>query len=133
MHTGPVSPSAAPAISAVTSLGGGFSAIGAGQQTVLGDASFGAGAGVLGFTGAPWTVSLSNFQIFSDVRANSTIDRTSFFAPTPGDGFDNYGTFTLTVANTSTVPEPSTWLLMLAGLGGIGATASRRRRGAQTA
>ncbi len=132
--TGPASSNAAPSISAVTSLGGGFAAIGAGQQTVLGDGNFGAGAGTLSFTGAPWTAVLSNFQILSDVRSGSTIDRVGFFAPTSGDGMDNYGTFTLTVSNANTVvPEPTTWLLMLTGLGGIGVTVSRRRGAARPA
>jgi hypothetical protein len=91
---------------------------------------------------------IGSFDVLADggSGADQTVDFSTYFAPIPGAG--DY-TVTMTLTNTidlgdgsiafldggvgslnSSAPEPATWTLMLAGIGGLGA-ALRLRRGKQ--
>jgi hypothetical protein len=56
------------------------------------------------------------------------IDGTSGGSIGDSNGFDLDAVGIVNFASTAAVPEPATWALMLAGFGGVGWTARRRRR-----
>lgn len=128
----PLPGSAAPHVSATAGHQvAGFSAIDAAVQT-KGTPAAGlvGGAGTLSWTQGTFVVTLTNLQILG-TAANSGIDRVDADLARSGTGWDNHGTFTLTVVDTSapitTAPEPGTWALLGTGLVAVGGIARRRR------
>ncbi|MEP6764634.1 MAG: PEP-CTERM sorting domain-containing protein [Gemmatimonadaceae bacterium] len=90
--------------------------------------SFIQGANTLAaFTGG-YTVTMQSFQVLQRSNLGSNIDRVSAVALGSNTTLDNYGVFTLNVTQSSTVPEPSTNLLVVAGLASIAVMARRRRQ-----
>jgi hypothetical protein len=128
----PVADNAAPHISATAGYGiAGFSDIDASVQT-RGTPTAGlvGGAGTLSWTQGTFVVTLTNLQILG-TASNSGIDRVDADLVRSGGGWDNHGTFTLNVVDTSApvvTPEPGTWALLGTGLVAVGGVARRRRR-----
>lgn len=88
------------------------------------------GSNTLSLLTGGYTVSLQSFQLIQDAsKSVGTVDRVSALTLGADQARDNYGVFTLNVSQSaSTVPEPSTYLLMASGLAGIGVVARRRRQ-----
>jgi hypothetical protein len=53
---------------------------------------------------------------------------TIYTAVITGFGNSDFGTYTLTIANTGAVPEPATWAMMIAGFGLVGFGLRRRAK-----
>ena len=87
------------------------------------------GANALSVLTGGYTVTMQSFQMLQRSNIGGTVDRVSAVALGSNSLLDNYGVFTLNVTqqSSSTVPEPSTYVLMATGLAGM-AVVSRRKK-----
>lgn len=128
----PLPGNAAPHVSATAGHRvAGFSAIAPSVQT-KGTPAAGlvGGAGTLSWTQGSFVVTLTDLQILG-TASSWGINRVDPELVRPDWSSDNYGTFTLTVVDTSAplvTPEPGTWALLGTGLVAVGGIARRRRR-----
>jgi hypothetical protein len=124
------STNASPDISAVTNLAGPFGASSA-ACTQAPNISCKPGAGTLSFTTGIYQVTLTDFDLIANASGTGgSVNRVSPYG-VGGDGsLDNYGRITLRVVDTtvSSVPEPSTWVLLATGGLAIAGVAARKRR-----
>lgn len=103
---------------------------------LLGSAAFGAGtdfAGILNFTssgGNPATVGTDGFAIFlpRDFASGSAVNEFYIGYDDFITGDDNHDDFIVRATLFPSVPEPSTWLLMILGFGAIGFSLRQRNR-----
>jgi PEP-CTERM motif len=100
-----------------------FSGIGAASFQIVADAD--SAAGVL---------SNVNLDLFASDTAHSVDFATDYFGFQPGTDLTQIETLTFATGVGGAVPEPSTWMLLLAGFAGLGFTAvSRSRRRGEAA
>jgi len=115
---------------------------GAADELVVGGLETGAGAITLGSTGADFYLHIFTFstdptygQIGYSPNSGGAPNTSYFYTPTNPDGLPAegvVGSVTVTPV-TPSVPEPSTWAMMLLGFTGLGYAAYRRRTVAATA
>jgi len=102
----------------------------------------GAAPSVLSFSGAPFQYNPANGNLLLDIRVSGLTHPTGGFAYYQGRhdaantvtsrmhdfglGAEHYGLVTEFTAASTVVPEPSTWVLMAAGLAGLAVVARRR-------
>jgi hypothetical protein len=77
---------------------------------------------------------LPTFDFEADVTSDTPLTLSIFGGSYAGAGFDTAidGRYSVSVVTTPPVPEPGTYALMLAGIGGLGLFARRRQRASST-